>query len=141
VVRDDIGLYQNNVWGDPGKFTQAHEYGHALDHGALGAANTFSSFCPSPHLFDEPSNVKCAFTEGFANYHAFATWGTQIIQTLSWAEPNFFFDNADGDNGTVREDAVAAFLYDLTDAGSSESHDNSIYQPSQPTRTSGKYAV
>ena len=110
---DRITIYNNEVWGQQGKFVQAHEYGHALDRKALGAAVNIFGGCPSPHYINAGSNLQCALSEGFANYHAYSAWGTGIFHTLAWGEGNMWTPRAA--NGSTWEAAVGALLYDLSD--------------------------
>jgi hypothetical protein len=94
-------------------FTQAHEYGHALDHKSLGAPKSIFGYCPSPHYIQSSSGLKCALSEGFASYDSYAVWGTSIWQTLAWGEANPFLPP--GAPGDTWEAAVGSLLYDLSD--------------------------
>jgi hypothetical protein len=77
---DDIliqtGTANRAVGAAYGLFTLAHEYGHALQNASLGGIPWHS--CPSPHFVNVAEDVTCAYTEGFANYHAAATEATKF---------------------------------------------------------------
>lgn len=106
-----------HIGGTFGDFVIAHEYGHAMHEKALGG-NEGSGECPSPHYIGGSYNLQCAYSEGFANYHAEAV-----------GFPYFNFEETYADNsddGSIIEGAVAAFFFDLTDAAN-ESHDNADY--------------
>ena len=115
---DDVEIYAADVWGDWGKFTAAHEYGHALHEEGLNG-NVASGECPSPHYIDGASNPQCAFSEGFSDFHGvytmpaprYLTSGTTINRAESvWR--NFT-------GGASTEGKVAAFLLDLADNSAS----------------------
>lgn len=108
------------VWDSYGRFTAAHEYGHALHETAFGGIHRFLD-CPSTHYFGLYSNLGCAWVEGFASFVAWAVWTPQIDDPR-WAP-------AAGTNpwrnsalpGTVAEADVASLLYDVVDHESSPS--------------------
>lgn len=93
-----------------------------------------SGSCPSPHYLDGPHNLRCAFSEGFADYHGAATrpdLGSYIYRSRIESNayyPGTRYHGSDGDpnDGSIIEGAVAAFLYDLTDPAN-ESHDQVQY--------------
>lgn len=105
----------DHIWGSWGDFVIAHEYGHAYHHHAMGGINSNSSDNCSPHYLASPSSLGCALAEGFADYFA-AVAGNSDIAAY---ESNAYYYGGDG---SVIEGAVAAFLYDLTDAAN-EPHD------------------
>ena len=109
-----IKLRHSAVWGSGGLRTQSHEYGHAVHEKALGG-NVASGSCPSPHYVSGYYNLQCAYSEGFANYHAAATMGTAAEWTTTFENytSSSWFDPTG--NGATSEGTVAAFLYDLTD--------------------------
>jgi hypothetical protein len=102
-----------NIWGDHGGFTHAHEYGHAFQEKALGGMSDASGGCPSPHfLYFLPSNLGCAYREGFADYFAVAVFPSGSGHFVNDIESNAQFGGGDGSR---YEGTFAAFLYDLTD--------------------------
>ncbi len=102
-----------DVWTDFGGFTHAHEYGHAFHEKALGGMSDDSGGCPSPHfLYFLPSNLGCAYREGFADYFAIAVFPSGSGHFVNDIESNAQFGGGDGSR---YEGAFAAFLYDLTD--------------------------
>lgn len=105
---DLISIGYSDVLGDRGRFAAAHEYGHALHEKALGSDH--GGNCPSPHYFDGESGLRCAFSEGFANYHSAATLGEATGVYYDLTETPIPFRD-----GALAELAVAAFLFDLTD--------------------------
>lgn len=109
-----------NVFSAFGIFTAAHEWGHAVHHRAIGAYPSENT-CPDPHGFQMVVHRSCAYKEGFANYHAVATMGSQTGGLAGDIEANIFYSYAQGD-GTQNEGTVAAFLLDITDPPN-EPHD------------------
>jgi hypothetical protein len=117
----------DHVWGPLGIFVAAHEYGHAVHERALGG-NVAGGQCPSPHYIDGAHNLQCAYSEGFANFHAVATRRADLRNEgeSDWAiEQNFNYPGwvyehgspvSPSTDGSIIEGAVAAFLYDLVDA-------------------------
>ena len=63
TLSDDTIIFGRDYWSVR---TAAHEFGHALHNYALGGS--WDGTCPSPHFVDQPSNYKCAMSEGFADY-------------------------------------------------------------------------
>src|SRR5699024_810428 len=125
---DHIVIYHkddNNthIAGDYGDFVAAHEYGHALHEKGLGGNN--GGYCSQDdddndgHYVFEPISLRCAFSEGFADYHA-AEVGFPYFQF----EANPYVSN--GEDGSIIEGAVAGFFWDLTDP-TNESFDNVEY--------------
>jgi len=109
------------VWGMFGAFTHGHEYGHAVQAGALGA--TWSNICPDGREIDAETDLGCAFFEGFATYHAVATrpdLGSEYTYRTSVGSNSWL---QSGDDGAIVEGAVAAFLLDVTN-GALEAHDS-----------------
>lgn len=119
------------VWEELGRFSQAHEYGHALQNAALGGIQ-FGT-CPKSHLVNGAYDLKCAYFEGFANFHAVVVENVLVanVERNAYypADPALFPDNY-WDGGVI-EGAVAAFLLDITDplgeSGTSEAHDRTAY--------------
>lgn len=111
---DDPG--DTDVGGLGGDFTVAHEYGHAVHEKALGGNE---GGCSEPHSVPEAISLQCAYSEGFADYHAAAV-----------GFPGYYYFEStyadESDDGSIIEGAVAAFLFDLTDPAN-ESHDNVDY--------------
>ena len=123
---DDFIRIQDNdvrgcVWGAYGMFVFPHEYGHALHAKRLGGLPDTGSECSEQHEPDVPTNLGCAYVEGWANYHGFitrpaiyagqlpgSTWFTQ--DTI---ENNIYLQ--DDDDGSIDEGVVAAFFHDLID--------------------------
>ncbi|MGH7470500.1 MAG: hypothetical protein ACRENP_21350 [Longimicrobiales bacterium] len=101
----------------------AHEFGHALHHDALGGLPSNPPYC-SFHGYSLYTNLKCAYVEGFAEYVSVVTRPDALGGLADDFEDNEYLlvnANPDGSNpndpdGTVIEGAVAAFLFDLTDA-------------------------
>jgi len=124
-AKDKIYIVDNNevshIGGASGDFVVAHEYGHAFHEKGLGGNE--GGNCPSPHYLDGAHNLTCAFSEGFADYHAVVTVNNVFRSAI---ESNFYYPATRGDgdrnDGSIIEGAVAAFLFDITD-GSNEAHD------------------
>lgn len=114
---DRIKMQYNTIWGNYGRFVAAHEYGHALHNNALGGIGT--NTCPDPHYLDSASNTRCAYTEGFADFHAALTIGMRMT---TWAS-DYSLQSAESSwknflGGTATEGRVAAFFLDLADNAS-----------------------
>lgn len=121
---DDIQMYYNAIWGNYGRFTAAHEYGHALHEKGLGG-NVVPDECPPQHFLRSAHNPRCAYSEGFADFHAALTLGMNMMTTipgymeysLQAAETNW----KDPSGGAATESKVGAFFLDLADgAGSAD---------------------
>ncbi|MBI2407596.1 MAG: hypothetical protein HYV19_04770 [Gemmatimonadetes bacterium] len=116
-------IYGNpqGAFGELGYFTVIHEYGHAFHRGALGATYS-SAACGSEHYIDDESTLQCAYREGFADF--FAVWiaGDQLTGTPTGIITDYRIEGnvylLTGQNGSITEGAVAAFLYDLVDTSS-----------------------
>lgn len=132
---DDVEIYSEDIWHDWGRFTAAHEYGHALHEEGLGG-NVASGACPKPHYINVASNEQCAFSEGFADFHGvftmpapqYPTSGT----TLYRAESRW--DDYSG--GISTEGKVAAFYLDLADGSGSP---DQISGDDDPAAYGGRY--
>lgn len=110
---DRITIGTQGVYGYWGRFTIAHEYGHAVHQAALGGGPSTSSAC-DVHQLDSVEDLTCAFVEGFADWHGFLAGTTTVY--LATLEANGWYSVGDGSR---IEGAVAAFLYDLWDAPTS----------------------
>lgn len=109
------------IWSPPyDLFTLAHEYGHALHQGALGGIHKYGD-CGSSHRLDQPINVGCAFSEGFADYHAVATMGGELGAYYSGVASNLFYPGGDG---SIIEGPFASLLFDISDAAGDEAFDS-----------------
>lgn len=131
---DEITIYSNSVWSSWGRFTALHEYGHALMEKGLGG-NAASGNCPLNHYFDAATNLKCAFSEGFADYHAQALGAgyfyyggdyTYGCTTYTTSAPAYCTAYATTRDGSIVEGAVAVYLSHVTDAINSP-HDSVSY--------------
>ncbi|MEP6590393.1 MAG: hypothetical protein ABJC19_04335 [Gemmatimonadota bacterium] len=130
---DDIEMYGNAIWTAYGRFAATHEYGHALHEKALGG-NAASGNCPTGgHRIGQLTNLQCAFSEGFADYHARAVgslyFGLEGVDytygCLAYSSNTCTWYHGVRDGSGV-EGAVASFLYSVTDA-SNDSHDVLTY--------------
>lgn len=91
--------------------SMGHEYGHAAHHKAFGGG-VISPGCPEPHNLQDPTNYDCAFSEGFANFHALETIGGEMGEYYTR-----FVNNNDfvpGTDGALWESVVASALWHLT---------------------------
>ena len=115
---------------DYGRFTVAHEYGHAIHEKAL-SGNSTGGNCPQEgHALEGFYNLECALSEGFADFvsaTAQNVWdqGIYYLYIVDYTNRSYFTPGADASR---QEAAVAALLYDLTDSpggdgGASESWD------------------
>ncbi len=75
--QDAIHIHELRSVGEVGIFEAGHEYGHALHQVAIGGVIIFGAECQD-HDIALPSTYRCAFVEGFADYHAIAVWGTNV---------------------------------------------------------------
>lgn len=116
-----------------------HEVGHALMHKLYGDDYyDIGGDCPDIHLWDEATNLGCAYSEGGAHFFA-ALADENMGLTPGHRQPhlNFFAEiercvvhyndvtSYCADGATV-EGRVASALYDLADSGSGE--ENSFYE-------------
>jgi hypothetical protein len=104
------------IYGDFGRFTLAHEYGHAFHEKAL-SGNAASGQCPNPHYLNGYYNLECAFSEGFANFMGAASqniWDVYAyyIDIVDYTNRPWYNAGADG---SIQEAAVGALLYDMAD--------------------------
>jgi hypothetical protein len=120
---DMIRLRTDDVWGPWSYFIQGHEYGHGYHHKALGG-NVAGGACPSSHSLNVPNNLKCAYSEGFADYFSVALGGGATGQLAAF-EANIYWNATDGSR---TEGPVASFFLDVTDAYSAtDLHDTMEY--------------
>jgi len=108
----------------------AHEYGHALHDKELGGNE--GGCDGEDHYLNGALSLPCAYSEGFAQYHASVTIDNDN-PFISEIEDNVYYpaspeNSASGplDDGSIIEGAVAAFLHDLTDPAN-ETHDQVDY--------------
>lgn len=121
--KDLIRIVDNDQWGcvweKYGMFVFPHEYGHALHATRLGGLPDRGS-C-SIHGPDLPTNLGCAYVEGWGDYHGFITQPTiyagrlpgTALFTRAKIENNSYLQK--GEDGSIDEGVVAAFFYDLVD--------------------------
>lgn len=110
---DAVRTNYQGVFGERGRFTTMHEYGHAYHWGAIEP--WVNGGCGGPHYIEYASNLGCAFVEGFADF--FAVWvAGSALTTGSGSdygiETQTFYLNGEG---LFTEGSVAGFLYDLVD--------------------------
>lgn len=122
----------DHVWGEFGIFVAAHEYGHAVQEKALGGG--VSTSCGA-HRLDGPTNLQCAYSEGFADFHGAAVRSDLSsylyranIAVDAWfpgciAYVGSICTGGPSYDGSIIEGAVAAFFYDIVDAAGDEPHD------------------
>ena len=108
------------VWGAYGMFVLPHEYGHALHHTRLGGLPEVGAACGRDHHPDVPTNLGCAYAEGWADYHGFVTQPTIYATILgnAWFTADVIENNAylqTNEDGSIDEGVVAAFFSDLID--------------------------
>lgn len=110
------------VYSEYGAFAQAHEYGHAVHHRALG--DYAHGTCEGPHDLGTIVNFACAYSEGFADFHAAVTIPSRLPYYLSALQSRAFFQPGVAGQQEVQ---IAAFLLDLVDVANDESHDQVSY--------------
>ena len=114
---DRITIHAGAIGYQFGRFTVAHEYGHAIHEKAL-SGNAAGGQCPAQHYLDGYYNLACAFSEGFADFvgaTAQNVYDVGIYYLYIADYTNWYLYNA-GADGSIQEASVAAMLYDLTDA-------------------------
>ena len=124
---DYMNIAPNATYGADARFYLAHEYGHAVHEKALDGNRGAGGGGCNPHYFTGPegaSNHTCAFSEGFADFHAALTRGTSIGPY--WY--NHMQTPETYPSGAIAEQTVAAFLLDVTDPAYDEPHDL-VYYP------------
>ncbi len=98
------------VWGQLGRFTMGHEYGHAAHEKAFGGM-VINPNCPAGHSLESSTgNYNCAFNEGFANYHAIETVGSAMGYFYTNFVTNFYYDTGT-DGGTWSGPVGSALWY------------------------------
>lgn len=116
---DRIQIDTASVFNVFGRFVISHEYGHALHYSQLGGLQTGGGpACPT-HTYDQEINLRCGLNEGFADYHAVAAFSAADHFTIEDLRPTTV-------DGSIKEGAVAAFLWDLTDTNQ-EAFDGAAY--------------
>lgn len=130
------GGYGDQVWGQAGTFVQTHEYGHGYHEKALGGLMRYYNNCGGYHdMLTVMPNMACAYGEGFANYFAIVARPGETGYDYTW-ETNYYYLNEvrkTSTDGSRSESAIAAFLYDITDANTvagAEAHDVVSYSGS-----------
>lgn len=106
---DQITITAVTLYGEFGRFSTAHEYGHALAQASLNGDR--SGGCPAVHFIDGSYTLLCALSEGWADYHAVAVRGTDAGSWYEGIRTNSFYHGGDG---SIIEASVAAFLFDMT---------------------------
>lgn len=115
---DEVELNHDAVFGEYGRFTTMHEYGHAYHYTAIERWAVNTNYCAgSPsHSIDGQYDYNCAFVEGFADF--FGTWiaADSLVSDALYSdwrlETQTFYS---GKDGAQVEGAFAGFLYDLVD--------------------------
>lgn len=123
----------SHLWGDLGRSTMAHEYGHAYHEVGLGGLPlTLSCSFHAPGIY---TDLHCALSEGFAAYvslvarpEVFSGSTVSLFESNAYIDDNANPDSSDPNdpNGSILEGAVTAFLWDVTDAAN-ETHDDVAY--------------
>lgn len=143
VDRVEMGV--DIVWEEYGTFTIGHEYGHAYQHHALGGG-AFGG-CLGAHFASGAYTLKCAYSEGFADFFAAITLDDRLIESDGWEtaienaplgpflpsiglSPGYWCLNKTvagacpiaqhTTNGGIAEFAVAGLFYDLLDSPSTQ---------------------
>lgn len=113
---DVVEQNHDAVFGEVGRFTTMHEYGHAYHYKAVEPWAVNPNYCNGgPHTIDGVYEHNCAFVEGFADF--FASWiaaDSLFSHTFSdyQLETHRWYSGVDG---SKVEGAFAGFLYDLVD--------------------------
>ncbi|MBW7934527.1 MAG: hypothetical protein H3C62_13170 [Gemmatimonadaceae bacterium] len=111
------------TYSDYGAFAQAHEYGHAVHHRALG--DYVHGACGPGHNWGTVESFACAYSEGFASFHAAMTGPpARLSSYVGVMQSRSYFQT--GVAG-LQEVQIAALLLDLVDAANDESHDQVSY--------------
>jgi hypothetical protein len=120
---DKITISDTHVYDDFAGFTHAHEYGHALHAVAFAHGNPGSGGCSGPHFINMPSNLACAYSEGFADYFSILTLPT-FHPALSPAqfELNSWVLGYPTQGPSI-EGAVAAYFLDMSDGVNAAEND------------------
>ena len=124
---DKITLRANFTLEDRSLWTASHEYAHALHNKALGGL-WWSNFACFSHQLHEPSSVRCALQEGFADYagtigsdgyyeECFEHFGDPTKVPVRDSVPGWRRCRLEADHGQKPkiEGHVAALFLDLTD--------------------------
>jgi hypothetical protein len=109
------------IWGEFGRFTMSHEYGHLYDFTNLTLTLTDGGCNNQPHFPFNEYTLGCAYSEGWADYFAVATRPSEF--------PSYVYNIENGNGSTTAdgsrvENDVAGFYLDLTDATPTEVGDS-----------------
>ena len=95
------------------RFVPAHEMGHAFLDRAFQNNDEGYGQCPPIHPVGDTTNFRCAYSEGFADWHTLLTLpGTQGVFDFEDANYAAGFPG----KGHLIEGAVASYLVETTDA-------------------------
>lgn len=129
---DQITFGPSTLYYQYGRFTVAHEYGHAIHEKAL-SGNAASGQCPVPHYLNGRYNLACALSEGFGDFVGATSQnvydvGDYYLFIVDYTNHAWF---SPGTDESIQEAAVAALFYDLTDSpggdgGASEPWDQTL---------------
>jgi hypothetical protein len=133
-VHIEPGWSFDQLWGPFGVFVTAHEYGHLWQDKYLfqppdaNGLIRYSPNCPVDHPAGGKTNFGCAVGEAFADWYAVLVRENDVGRWKNDLETNWYYllgpcgANC-GDDGSIIQGAIHAFLWDLTDGGSTELHD------------------
>ncbi len=124
----------DHIWGEQGVMVAAHEWGHLwqdqylFQHPAPNGLRRFYQLtCPNPHPVGERTNMACALGEAFADWYGVVVREGDLPGWRRELEENrmhlFHCGSRCTDDGSIVQGAVSAFLWDITDSGTGESHD------------------
>lgn len=143
-----IAYAANMIWAEHGVMVAAHEHGHLWQDRKLwqspdqnGLLRYWNRDCKRLHPPESQSSLPCAFGEAFADWYAVVVRETDLPTWKNDLEANRLHLNCVPgttsrgtvvctDDGSIVQGAVSAFLWDIIDGSTGESHDY-IYRSPQ----------
>jgi hypothetical protein len=140
-IKDTVFTRNDRVFYEGGLFTTVHEYGHAYQYGAIEPPPVTSAQVCAVHSTNGPSNLQCAFVEGFATFLAVWVTGNELTNAPEYYTTDFDIETQTFytySEGLIIEGSVAGFLYDLVD-GSGQRDNSSNSAPYEETWDTAVY--
>lgn len=124
----------DHIWGEMGVMVATHEWGHLWQDQYLyqspstdGLKRFYNLMCPQRHPPGEYTNFGCAMGEAFADWYAVVVRESDLPGWKRNMEENRFHLFHCGqrctNDGSIVQGAIHAFLWDITDPATGESHD------------------
>lgn len=130
----------NMVFGEDGVMFATHEYGHSFQNRKLfqspdvDGLMRYTAGCQTRHPPESGSSFGCAIGEGFADWYSVVVRQSDLPTWYTQVETNWYYRNCVNGttsrgttvctaDGSIVQGAVAALLWDISDAAYAEPHD------------------